>query len=155
MAKLSHQLQAYIVQALARWRKPSLIIQDVKAEFGVTLDRRQIAFYDPGRGGDKRLAKEWKELYAQTRKAYVDGSAGIAIAHRSYRLEMLHRIAEGAEERKNYALAMSALEQAAKDAGGLFTNLRKIDVDPRAALAKLLGCLPDELPQPEDREWLN
>ena len=125
MAKLTHEIQAYIVQALARWRKPSLIVKDVKAEFGVALDRRQVAFYNPEAGGEKRLAKEWYELFDETRRAYVEGTVQIGIAHKSFRLSMLHRIAERAEEQGNLMLAMQAAEQAAKEQGNLYTNKRE------------------------------
>ena len=149
MAKLAHEIQVFIVQSLARWRKPSLIVKDVKAEFGVTLDRRQVAFYDPETGGEKRLAKEWRELFEQTRSAYVQGTVQIGIAHKSFRLAMLHRIAERAEGQGNILLAMQAAEQAAKEQGGLYTNRREYKIeDPLKTLADVLGVSPSELPPP-------
>jgi hypothetical protein len=156
MAQLTHEIQTFIVQSLARWSKPSWVVKAVKAEFGVQIDRRQVDFYNPERGGSgKRLGQEWKDLFATTRKAFIDSTAGIGIAHKAYRLAMLYRIAERAEEAGNMPLAMDALEQAAKEQGGLYTNRRKLDVNPRDALAKLLGCTPEELPMPEEKEWLN
>jgi hypothetical protein len=155
VAKLSHEVQAFIVQSFARWRKLSLIQKDVKAEFGITLDRRQIDFYNPESGGNKRLAKQWKNLFEETRRAYINGTVSVGIAHKSFRLDVLHRIAEEAEDRRNWGLLVEVLQIAAKEQGGLFTNQRRLDVNPRDALAKLLGCTPDELPVPEDREWLN
>lgn len=148
MAKLPPEVQAYIVQQLAMWRKPSLVVKDVKAEFGVTLDRRQVAFYDPTTGGEeKRLAKEWRDLFERTRRAYVEGTVEIGVAHRSYRLAMLHRISERAESQGNLLMAMQALEQAAKETGGLFTNRRKFEIgDPLKTLADLLGVSPDQIP---------
>ncbi len=132
-----------------------MIQKDVKAEFGITLDRRQIDFYNPESGGNKRLAKQWKNLFEETRRAYINGTVSVGIAHKSFRLDVLHRIAEEAEDRRNWGLLVEVLQIAAKEQGGLFTNQRRLDVNPRDALAKLLGCTPDELPVPEDREWLN
>ena len=56
-------------------------------------------------------------------------------------------VARKAEAKEQYRDAAAIFEQAAKEVGGLYTNLRKIeDVSPRKALAQLLGIQEEQLP---------
>src|SRR5215471_4195998 len=149
MAELSEEHQIFIVQALACYRTPSEVSDLVKAEFrGLEIDRRQVQFYDPTKGGDgKRLAKEWRDLFAATRKTYLEDIASIGIAQQAHRLRMLDEMARDAKQKKNYQLAAQLIEQAAKETGGSFTNRRKLEIDdPRKVLADILGVSPTEIP---------
>ncbi len=124
MAALDKDQQAFIVQSHARFRKTSLIVRDVKAEFGIDVSRQQVLFYNPERGGKKRISKEWQELFDKTRKEYLEGQYKVGIQHQTYRLELLQRIADHAEEIGNLVLAKDAAKQAAEEVGGAFTNKR-------------------------------
>jgi hypothetical protein len=127
MAALSEDAQAFIVQALACGRKPSLVVKDVKAEFGVTVSREQVFFYHPERGSkDKRLALRWKNLFARTRYAFEAEKARVGIAQQVYRLMLYQRAAEYYEERGNYVLAAEMAVLAAKEVGGGYTNRREL-----------------------------
>jgi hypothetical protein len=127
MAKLAEEVQAFIVHAHARFRKPSLIIKDVKAEFSVDVSREQVLFYNPERGGEgKRLAKKWKKIFDAAREAYIKAEVEIGIAHQSYRLELYQRAADYYENLGNYVLAAEMAERAAKEKGGAYTNRREL-----------------------------
>lgn len=127
MAALTDEVQTFIVQAHACYRKTALIIRDVQAEFGLTLTRSQVQFYHPERGGKgKRLAKKWKALFMQTRKEFVDGKVEIGIRQQTYRLELYQRAADFYEEQRNYVLASEMAEKAAKEIGGAYTNKREL-----------------------------
>lgn len=127
MPSLSEEVQAFIVQAHACFRKPSLIIRDVEAEFGVKVKRDQVQFYHPEKGSKtKRLGDKWKTLFAETRKAFVNGKVEVGIAKQAYRLGLYQRAAEYYEENGFFALAAEMAERAAKEVGGAYTNKREL-----------------------------
>jgi hypothetical protein len=127
MAALSEDAQTFIVQALACGRRPSFVVKDVKAEFGLTVSREQVLFYHPERGGEgKRLAQKWKDLFAKTQAAYEAEKVKVGIAQQTYRLLLYQRAAEFYEERGNYVLAAEMAVLAAKEVGGAYTNKREL-----------------------------
>jgi len=127
MARLAEVIQSFIVHAHARFRKPSLIVKDVKAEFNVEVSREQVLFYNPERGGEgKRLARKWTKIFEAARKKYIDAEVEIGIAHQSYRLELYQRAADYYENLGNYVLAAEMAERAAKEKGGAYTNKREL-----------------------------
>lgn len=127
MAKLSEELQTYIVQAHACFRKPALIVKDVKAEFGVEVTSEQVKFYHPARGKkNKGLGEKWKALFDETRKAFLERLVELGVAHQSWRLELYQRAAEFYEEKGNYVLAAEMAERAAKEVGGFYVSQREI-----------------------------
>jgi hypothetical protein len=127
MATLTHEMKVFLVQAHARSLKNSLIGDLFFQEFSVRLDRRNVLHYHPKRGSKgKRLAREWHELYDETRKAYLEGTLHVPIANQTYRFEVLQRSLDYAEKAQNRILANATVEQAAKEAGGMFTNRREI-----------------------------
>jgi hypothetical protein len=127
MPTIPEEVQAFIVQAHACFRKPSLIVKDVGAEFDVKVTRDQVYFYHPEKGGKhRRLAARWKKLFEETRKAFVEGNVEIGIAAQVYRLELYQRAADFYEERGNFVLAAEMAERAAKEIGGFYTNRREL-----------------------------
>jgi len=145
MAKLSEEVQVFIVQAHACHRKASLIAKDVEAEFGIHLERDQIQFYHPHKGAKgKRLAQKWRDLFTETRKAFTARQVEIGIAQQSYRLGIYQRGADYYEKIGNYVLASEMAERAAKDLGGAYTNARVLS-GPKG------GAIPISLPD-EKRE---
>jgi hypothetical protein len=118
-----------------------------------------VEHYDPTKGGEgKRLAKEHVELFHALRARFLSRLDGLAISHKAYRLSQLEQMMRQAKTSRNFPLAALLLEQAAKEMGGLYTNRRRLDVNPREALAKLLGITAEQLPElgaPGDKEWSN
>ncbi|MCA1616433.1 MAG: DUF2280 domain-containing protein [Acidobacteria bacterium] len=148
MADLSDEVKEYIVQELALYKRPAQVTAGVKAFFDLTVDRRHVQHYDPTKGvAGKRLGPRWVNLFHETRSRFDAETAAIPIAKQSYRLAMLQRMAERAEGKQQFETAARLLEQVARELGGMYTNTRKLKIDdPRAALADLFGCRPDELP---------
>jgi hypothetical protein len=144
MAALNDEVKAFVVQRLACFDTPSRVVEAVKESYDVETSRQQIQVYDPTRG--KKPAPKWCALFDATRKAYVESAASIGIAHRTFRLEALQRMADAAEKRGNLLMAKDIYKQAAEEVGDVYTNRRHLNVEPREALAKLLGVSPDELP---------
>jgi hypothetical protein len=114
------------VQALACYDTPSQVAEAVKEEFGLVLDRAHVAVYDPTKASGKDLSKKWRDLFEETRKRFRKEVAEIPIADQAYRLRQLQRMLQDAMSRKNVVLASQLLEQAAKEAGGAFSNRREI-----------------------------
>lgn len=126
MAALSEEVKVYVVQALACFDTPAQVINDVKQEFGVDVIRQQLQSYNPETVAGKRMSKKLKEIFEATRKAFLEDTASIPIAQQSFRLRALQRLFQRAVDQGNAAVAAQLLEQAAKEAGGAFTNRREL-----------------------------
>lgn len=126
MARLTAEHKTFIVQRLACFDTPSAVADAVKEIFGIEIVRQSIQSYDPTKVSGKALAKKWQALFTETREKFLSDTSDIAISHKSVRLQRLERMADKAEKSKNYVLAASLLEQAAKECGDQYTNLRRI-----------------------------
>ena len=127
MATLSDKVKAFIVQGLATYQSPTQVSELVKNEFGIEVSRQQVATYDPTKHTGQNCAKKWKELFFETRKQYQTDYSHVAIATRTYRLEMLQKMVEKAIKSGNMVLAADLLKQAAEDIGNKYTNQSKVD----------------------------
>jgi len=127
MAALREDVKAFIVQALACFDTPTQVATAVKEEFGIDIDRSHVQAYDPNKALGRNLGKKWRELFAATRKAFLDDQATIPIASQNFRLRALDRMYQQALARGNLPLASQLIEQAAKEAGGAFTNRQKLE----------------------------
>ncbi len=125
MARLDDSIKTRIVQALACYDPPAQVVAAVKDEFDVVVTRQQVQCYDPEKVAGRELAKRWSDLFFATREAFLRDAASVPIANQSFRLRALQRLYEQASTRGNVALAAAALEQAAKEVGGVFTNRRE------------------------------
>lgn len=122
--RISEEVKLFAVQHLAMFDTPSQVAGAVKAKFGLEMTRQQVAQYDPTH--EPKPAAKWCQIFTATREGYLESVASIGGAHRSIRLRRLDRMALGAEEKGNFALATQIYEQMAKEEGGLFTNSRRI-----------------------------
>jgi len=123
MAKLTDEMKTLIVQQLACFDSPQQVADAVRDTFGVEIPRQQAEEYNPERGTP---AKKWVALFHATRKAFLEETAKVPIAHRAVRIRKLQRMADRAESMRNYALAGQLLEQAAKEVGDAYTNRREL-----------------------------
>lgn len=120
--KLSDEVKAFIVSALACYDSPSTVAAAVKAEFGIEVSRQQVEGYDPGKRQGEKLSDKLKTLFEKSRKAFLEDTDDIPIANKAVRLRRLDRMARTSEDRGNYVLASSLIEQAAREMGGAYTN---------------------------------
>ncbi len=123
--KLPEGVKTYIVQALACFDTPSVVVEAVRKEFGETITRQSVEGYDPTKKAGAVLAPKWRALFDETRKAFLEDTAAIAISHRAVRLRALQRMAEKAENIGNMVLAAQLHEQAAKECGDAYSNRHK------------------------------
>ncbi|WP_337047094.1 DUF2280 domain-containing protein [Serratia liquefaciens] len=127
MAALKPDVKAFIIQSLACFDTPSLVVESVQKEFGLKITRQQVESHDPTKVSGKTLAKKWIELFHVTRERFQTEISDIPIANKAYRLRVLDRMATRTESMKNYALAAQIVEQAAKECGDAYTNKQKIE----------------------------
>lgn len=124
--KYSDHVKTYVVQALACFDSPAVVVKAVKAEFDVVISPQAVEAYDPTKRAGKKLSQRFRMLFEETRKTFLEDTASIAISHRAVRLRALQRMADKAETQGNMVLASSLLKQAAEEVGGAYTNRREI-----------------------------
>ena len=124
MAALKEPVKIFIVQSLACRDTPQEVAELVKQEFKISIDRVQVASYDPTKAAGKNLSKKFVELFHKTRADFDAGLIDIPIANKHYRLKQYQKQLE--RNVKNTVMSLKILEQAAKDCGGQFTNKQEI-----------------------------
>jgi hypothetical protein len=144
MAKLDDDVKTYIVQALACFDTPSQVAEAVKQEFGIDIPRSHIGLYQPDKVSGKNLSKKYRDLFEATRKAFLEDTSKIPIASQSFRLRALDRLYQSALARGNTVLAAQMIEQAAKEAGGLFTNKQRVVLDGKLSLQRNAQEMTDD-----------
>lgn len=122
MTRLDDSVKLFITQSLACFDSPSMVVEAVKEEFGITLERSHVQAYDPNRAQGKALSKKWRDIFNEARQAVVNESLEIPIASKVYRLRSLQRMHDFYLQRKNLVQAQSVLEQAAKEVGGMYNS---------------------------------
>lgn len=124
MATLKEPVKIFIVQSLACRDTPQEVADAVKQEFGIQIERQQVAAYDPTKSRGKDLSKKFVELFHKTRADFDAGLIDIPIANKHFRLKQYQKQLE--RNTKNTVMSLKILEQAAKDVGGQFTNRQEI-----------------------------
>lgn len=124
--KLSVEVQTFVVQSLACFDTPSIVVEAVRKEYGEIITRQSVEGYDPTKKAGANLAEKWRALFDETRKAFLEDTANIGISHRAVRLRALQRMAEKAETQGNMVLAKDLLKQAAEEMGNAYTNRREL-----------------------------
>ncbi len=127
MAALKPDVKAFIIQSIACFDTPTLVVESVQKEFGLKITRQQVESHDPTKVSGKSLAKKWVDLFYTTRERFKTEISDIPIANKAYRLRVLDRMATRTETMKNYALAAQIVEQAAKECGDAYTNRQKVE----------------------------
>jgi hypothetical protein len=127
VATLHGSVKVFIVERLACFDTPTQVAEAVKQTFKVTVSTQQLAAYNPKTVAGARLSQTLKEHFEATRKKFLEDTADIPIAHKSYRLRTLNRLAEKMEGAGNVAMVAQLMEQAAKDQGEAYTNRQKLE----------------------------
>ena len=125
-AKLSETAKTFIVQSVACFDTPSVVVEAVRKEFGAQVTRQTVEGYDPTKKAGAGLSTKWRSLFEATRKTFLEDTAAIAISHRAVRLRALQRMAEKAENMGNMSLAAQLHKQAAEEVGNAYTNRREL-----------------------------
>lgn len=120
---ITDDIRTEIVTRLAMFDKQHEILADLR-ERGVEISQQAISSYVPG--NRRNLAKRWVELFHATREEYLREASAVPIANRVYRLRALERTLGMEMKRKNTVGIRATLEQAAKEVGGIYTNISKV-----------------------------
>jgi hypothetical protein len=124
--KLSVEVQMFVVQSLACFDSPSVVVDAVRKEYGETVARQSVEGYDPTKKAGAALNAKWKALFEETRKTFLEDTAHIGVSHRAVRLRAIQRMADKAEAQGNMVLAKDLLKQAAEEMGNAYTNRREL-----------------------------
>lgn len=145
---MNDEIRTFIVQALACFDTPSMIVTAVKEEFGVTVTPQAVQAYDPTKYAGRTVAQKWRQMFEAGRKSFLENVTEIPIANRATRVRALNRMAIAAERMKNFGLAAQLHKQAAEEMGNAYTNRREVTGKdgapfPAAAPAVAIFALPD------------
>lgn len=123
LGKLSLEAKRFVVMELAMWELPSTIQKALKEQFDIEVTLPAIIQYD---GTRAHCPKKWKQLFDDTRTQFIEDTSAIPIANKAFRLRELNRMLEVQRRRpdaqRNPADVRATLEQAAKEAGNVYTN---------------------------------
>ena len=124
MAALKEPVKIFIVQALACRDTPQEVADIVKQEYGIKIERSQVALYDPTKAAGKNLSKKFIDLFNETREKFDAGLIDIPITQKYYRLKQYQKHLE--KNARNTVMSLNIMKQAAQDLGGQFTNRQEI-----------------------------
>lgn len=123
---LTHDQKLFIVQRLAIGAGPAQVIRDVREEFGIDIPRATVNYYNPAHSKD--LAQYWRDIFADSQKAFREKVMNIPLAHQAFRLQLLqdslNRVLSA--PKINEAMIHEIVERAAKEVGGIHTNRREL-----------------------------
>ncbi len=132
-ARLTDEVQAFIVRSVAFFDSPKTIIEAIKEKFGIDIVRQTVEHYDPTCAASKAqgLAKKWRTLFDSARAECLAALNDVDLSHKVIRMRKLTKLVRKLEEdaKPNVPLADAVarlLEQAAKEAGEAFTNKREL-----------------------------
>ena len=147
MARLAPDTKVVIIQCLARFMTVTETQEHLSTVLGIDCTASHLSYYQPTGSQSAKLDQRWHDLFRIERRRFIAELSDAPMSHQRYRLDSILRLARKAETKGEYDTALKAYEQASKEVGGIFTNLRKIEhKDPKQALAGLLGIPVDELP---------
>lgn len=128
MAELTDEQKREIVKRLACFEGLTEIVKAFREEYEVELTARHVGLYDPTRGYFE-AGDQWRTLFEETRKAYVEDAAAVPCANQGFRLNLLQKGIDAAVKNNNWKLAAELTEQAAREVGGVLTNERRLKID--------------------------
>lgn len=127
MASLKTKHKKLVVKRLAVFERPSDVRDELRKEYGVEADLSQLAHYDPTTQKGQGLAEDLEELFQETRSRFLKEFTESAIQHKAVRLRLLEEAAFSFKDMGHWVGLMDALEQAAKEMGGAYTNRRELE----------------------------
>lgn len=144
---LPDNVKTFIVIRNACRDSPSTVVKAVKEVFGIDVSSAAVERYDPTKANGQTLSIRFKQLFRTAQREYQAMVIRAGISDKRWRMQCLHNITIRAMDSGNYVLAMQAMEQAAKEEGGQYTNKSVIQVDEkRQMMARLLQCRPEDIP---------
>lgn len=128
MAALKPREKRFVVELLATFTSISDVVEAFAKEFpGRRVDNKQVWEYDLSKPSNrKERGADLVELFDATRKAYLEETSSVRIAHKGWRLRELEDLYLEEKRSKLRKSAKATLEQAAKESGGAYTNRHEL-----------------------------
>ncbi len=126
MATLKEPVKIFIVQSLACFETPQQVADAVKQEYGIEVDRRQCAAYDPTKPAGKNLSKNLTKLFHATRDDFKTNIYDIPLANKVVRLRELQKMYE--EWGKNKVMKQNLIKQIKDEMQGHDVQLLDIEL---------------------------
>lgn len=123
---LPETVKHFIVCQLAAFETPTAVAKLVKEEYGLDVSPQAVECYHPERKAGARLSARLKAEFYRSRERHLTSVDDIPIAHKAMRLRRLQRLADRAANSGNVVLEASLIEQAAKEAGGVYEGKRQV-----------------------------
>jgi hypothetical protein len=120
---LTEELKTELVVRLARFERAADCMRWLKADHDIDMQIPHIVAYDASKPSF-RCAEKWRVIFDAARDAYLYEVSKVPIAQQGFRLNTLNDMLRDALQAKNRGQALNILEQAAKEVGGLFSNVR-------------------------------
>jgi len=128
--KMVDAQKSAVVIMLACYWTPTEVVTYVSEEWDIDIRKQSVQRYDPTKhNGQRSLAKKWCDLFHATRHRFLTDAAMHAVSKMPYRMGIYQKVIDGALKMRNYDMVLRAMEQAAKDEGGSYTNRQKVDID--------------------------
>jgi len=145
--ELTDEVKTFIVTELACFETPSAIVKALKEDFKIEVSRQRVHCYDPTKKAGQGLSAELRQVFEETRKKFLEDTAQIGVANKTYRLRMLDKGVQHFASVSNYMAMADLLERAAKEMGGAYTNKQQHEHSgpngaPLAATVILTGAPP-------------
>lgn len=126
MARLTREQQLFIVDGYACYMTTREVCDQFEEVFGWRVTPDQACRYNPDIRAARPLSQSLAARHRETRARYWEETGSIPLAHKTHRLRLLSDMEIKAREKGNLVLAASLIEQAAKEAGNVFSN--KVEV---------------------------
>lgn len=142
--RLSEEARQHIVVALACYQGPHAIVREIDELFGEQATAQTVCYYNPElRVGRNAPAQKYVDLFNAARKQFLEDAAQRPLAHQAYRLSVLEQTIEVGlrdvhADNARYEAAehvRKAIETAAKEVGGVFTNVKKGSIELTGSVA--------------------
>lgn len=134
--KLTEEQKFFLVDQLATFVPLMTALEALKAEWPeIEITRQSAQHYDPTTYAGRVLSEALKTRFHDVRQRYREETANLAASGRAERVRRLQRMADAAENMKNFALAKEILKQIAEEMGEVFTNRRELTGKGGAPLA--------------------
>jgi len=144
---MPEEVRAEIVRRLACYETPAAVLRWLKEETNEDVTIQAIVCYDPTRYAGRELSEKWRVLFEASRKAYLTSVETVPLANQGYRLAQMQTMFDEAIKAKNRGQALQIMEQAAKEMGGVYSNVRTLNTPDMAGGG-------DQIPQHERAQKL-
>lgn len=123
MSALNNTHRTFIVRAFADDKGVTEIATEFRQIFGFEVATGHLAYYNPSY--NTQLGNKWLHLYADARIEREKQIAEVPGSHLAVRIDRVWEIAEKARVKGDFATALKAYEQIARDIGGTLGEKRR------------------------------